>query len=104
MGTQARFVFNEGGEFEACRSAVRFLESRGFSVGRMQGHDPRGILLGDFDIQRWRNLRPSDREALHGVMTGSMRNGPVTVRIFGTAPPEVRQAISGEPALAGAEA
>ncbi len=45
------------------------LRECGFSVGRMQAHSPRGILFGDFDIQKWRNLDIADREALHGQVT-----------------------------------
>ncbi|EKN01089.1 hypothetical protein MXAZACID_02249 [Acidocella sp. MX-AZ02] len=39
----------------------------GMSVGRLQRDEPRGILFGDFDIQKWRNLRPAERAALHGT-------------------------------------
>jgi hypothetical protein len=80
--TVEQIVFMEAGEFEACRAAEKWCRDRGYSVGRMQGPAPRGLLAGNYDIQKWRNLRADERAALHGVMVGAMRTGPVTVRIF----------------------
>jgi hypothetical protein len=79
-------VFHDDEEFGASRKAVSFLESRGFSIGRNQAHSPRGILFGAHDIQKWRNRRPRDREALHGELTGDMRNGPATIHRRENAP------------------
>lgn len=70
-----------GDDFEACRLAEKWCADHGFSVGRCQAGAPRGLLYGDFDIQEWRNLSWADRLALDGTMQGSMRNGPVTIRI-----------------------
>lgn len=76
-------------------AAERYLAERGFSVGRRQGPSERGILLGDFDIQKWRNLSVQDRFALHGVLqrTGCDRDTPAVVVIFGVAPREAHDAI-----------
>ena len=74
-------TFDGGGWFVAYDKASAYLYERGFSVGRMQGPDPIGIIFGSYDIQKWRNLRATERLALHGTMTGDKRNGPVTVRI-----------------------
>lgn len=84
-GGKMKKVFDQQGDFEACRAAEAWCRENGYSVGTMQGRDPRGILLGDYDIAKWRNLDKMHRAALHGVMTGSMRNGPVTVEIYETA-------------------
>lgn len=54
-------------------AAVRALEAAGFSVGRLQASSPRGVMFGDFDIQKWRNLRPGDKESLDGHLC---RHGP----------------------------
>lgn len=86
------FDFRQTGDFEAVRAAERFLAEAGFSLGIMQKGSPRGILFGDFDIQKWRNLREADREALHGTMTGD-RRGPVHVWIKRAAPPEAHEAL-----------
>ena len=79
--TDVRLVFDSAGTFEACSAAEAWCAANGYSVGRAQAHSPRGILRGDFDIQKWRNLRRRERDALDGVMTGDMRNGPVFVEI-----------------------
>lgn len=78
-------TFTAPGDFAACRLAESWLTERGFSIGRMQGPDPRGIVHGTYDIQKWRNLNRAERAALDGTMTGSMRNGPITVTLLPTA-------------------
>lgn len=74
-----RETFTGTRDFEAEEKAEAWCEARGLSVGRMQGPDQRGILLGDFDIQKWHNLNHGERMALHGVMSGDARRGPVHV-------------------------
>ena len=77
-----KITFPQIGEFRACCLAEEWCEERGISVGRMQGGDPRGLMRGDFDIQKWRNLNDNERAALHGKMTGNMREGPVIIEMF----------------------
>jgi hypothetical protein len=82
MGLKVYEKTFEGTEaFEAIRKAEAWLKERGYSVGTMQGPAPMGIMKGDYDIAKWRNLRPSERYALDGQIDGDKRNGPVTVRL-----------------------
>ena len=76
-------------------AAEQYLAERSFSVGRRQGGAERGILLGSFDIQKWRNLTRSDRAELHGVLqrTGFDRDAPAVVTIFAAAPYAAHAAI-----------
>lgn len=74
--------------FDSDASAIAWLEPLGFSVGRLQGPAPRGILFGNYDIQKWRNLRPADVDALHGTLTRGV------VKIWPSAPDEARAALS----------
>lgn len=74
-------TFTHRGDFAACHAAEQWCADHGISVGRMQGPEPRGLLWGDFDIQKWRNLSAADRAELNGTMTGNMREGPVVVAI-----------------------
>jgi hypothetical protein len=76
-----RKVFDGSGDFVAVRAAEAWCATNGLSVGRMQRGDPRGLLRGDYDIQKWRNLNAAERRALSGTMTGDMRNGPVIVEL-----------------------
>lgn len=78
-----RRVFPQDGLWEAANAAEAWLVRGGYSVGRGQRGAPRGILRGDFDIQKWRNLRPHERKALDGVMTGDGRHGPIVVTLYG---------------------
>ena len=74
-----RETFTGEDDFEASRKAEAWCEARGLSVGTMDRFDMRGILLGDFQISKWHNLNHAHRMALHGVMSGDMRRGPVHV-------------------------
>lgn len=52
------------------------------AVKWVQAHAPRGLLFGDHDIQKWRNLTLRQRGELDGTMLAeSFRHGPVTVRL-----------------------
>jgi hypothetical protein len=84
MDRQVKFtkVFEDPKDFAAYREAEKWLISKGFSVGRMQRSDPVGVKLGDYDIQKWGNLRQSDKETLDGTITGDKRHGPVTVQLY----------------------
>lgn len=73
--------------------AVAFLHARGFSVGRMQGPERRGILFGEYDIQKWRNLSAKDQAVLHGVVTITSAARTAAVTIFASAPDEAHAAI-----------
>lgn len=74
-----RETFSGTETFEAMRKAEAWCEERGLSVGRNDRFDMRGILLGKFNIAKWHNLNHAHRMALHGVMSGDMRTGPVHV-------------------------
>jgi hypothetical protein len=80
--TGSPIIFDQPGDFVACRAAERWCAENGYSVGRMERGAPRGLLRGDYDIQKWRNLRKAERDALAGTMSGDMRNGPVVVTLW----------------------
>jgi hypothetical protein len=87
-------TFDSAEDFEAQERAVSWLGKRGFSVGTMQRTDPRGIMFGEYDIEKWRNLSWHDRACLHGQMLNGGRRGPVTIEIYDIAPPEARAALA----------
>jgi hypothetical protein len=93
--TAIKLTFYDPGDFVAESRAVAALEDCGFSVGHMQAHAPRGIPFGCYDIQKWKNLNAEHRRALHGLMNGDYRNGPVTVEIFDSAPDEAKAVLGG---------
>lgn len=76
-----KIVFEGVYTFDAARAAENWCSARGISVGQMQGLSPRGLLFGDYLISKWRGMNKAEISALHGVMDGDMRNGPVTVTI-----------------------
>lgn len=74
-----RETFTGTRDFEAVGKAEDWCRERGLSVGSAERGSPRGILLGDVTIAKWRNLTATERAQLHGQMSGDMRNGPVHV-------------------------
>ncbi len=81
------------GDFVAVRRAEQLLRAHGFSVGAMQRGSSRGILFGDYAIQKWRNLDVADRRALHGVLDGD-RASNVQIEIWDPAPLEAVRALA----------
>lgn len=79
--------------FDNSASAEAALAAAGFSLGRLQRDDPRGVIHGDYDIMKWRNLRPSDRAALHGIFQRHGHDGLVTVTLRGSCPPDAVSAL-----------
>ena len=76
-------------EHEALRAAETWLKARGFSIGTMQSDAPRGVMLGDVRIAKWRNLDAEERADLHGHISApgrTWRSGPVFIRIRPDAP------------------
>jgi hypothetical protein len=77
-----REIFNRPGDFVAISDAIKWCADRGVSCGSMQRDEPIGLIVGNFNISKWRNLSNRDRKELHGTITGDKRNGPVTVSIL----------------------
>lgn len=88
------------GDFVAARRAEALLKQHGFSVGTTQRGSPRGILFGDYDIQKWRNLDENDRAGLHGILDGD-RASDAQIEIWDQAPieavAELADALEGQP-------
>lgn len=80
-------LFAITGDFAATRAAEDWCKAHGISVGTMQRGAPRGLLVGDFDISKWRNMNRREIAALHGQLIGDGRNGPVRVQLFDNCPP-----------------
>ena len=93
-------TFRDLGDFAALNAARTWLMARGFSSGRTEHGSPIGVMLGEYNIQKWRNLSPEDRADLHGMIkspTLSFREGPLTVVINRYAPASVIAAFNSEP-------
>lgn len=64
----------------------------------MEAHKPTGLLLGDFAIAKWHNLRQADKDAPDGVMTGDMRHGLVTISLNDSVAAQLSQPAPAESA------
>lgn len=85
-------------KFKTEGEAQSALEQCGFSIGRLQRGDPRGLLYGDFDIAKWRNLSKKDRDGLHGIYQRENRGGPVVITLSAHCPTEPVLELSKEAA------
>jgi hypothetical protein len=100
------FVFTrkfwQPGDFAGMHEAERYLAERGFSVGPQQGNENRGIFYGatNYVIRKWRSLDAKERAAVHGILAGNMRDGPVSILIFPSAPREALEAFNRKMAVA----
>lgn len=88
--------FTDPGDFIACWAAEEWLKRRGFSVGSMQGPEPRAIWHGDCYISKWRGLSAAEKRDMHASMTGDMRNGPVRITLASAASLEAVAAFNRE--------
>lgn len=84
----------DAGDFAAVRRAEQLLQDHGFSVGVTQRGSSRGVMFGDYVIQKWRNLNVSERAALHGILDGD-RSSDAQIEIWDPAPLEAVRALSG---------
>lgn len=75
-------TFTGSSDFEANSAAEKWCREQGISYGSMQRDAPRGLMWGDYDIPKWRNLDAEDVAGLDGRMTSAdFRAGPITVSI-----------------------
>ena len=76
---------NNDDEWNALESARTWLKENGYSYAPMCGPEPIGILFGDFEIAKWRNLSTVERKELDGIITpfngGRFRGNSCTVKI-----------------------
>jgi len=76
-----RKIFKSSETFGASRLAEKWCDDQGISYGSSQADGPQGLLFGDYQIAKWRNLTAKERKQLHGMMDGDGRTGPITVYI-----------------------
>lgn len=75
-----RIEFTQKGTWTALEAARGWCRENGISVGQSCATGPSGLLFGKFDwIAKWRNLTKTERDALHGIMSGDFREGPVVI-------------------------
>jgi hypothetical protein len=82
--TTMRFE-HTGEDWSGLKAAEAWLTANGYSYGRMQGPSPIGILKGDFDISKWRNMTPAEKRALHGFIrpeSGMFRDSSAIVTLY----------------------
>ena len=56
--------------WNAYNAAAAWCRTNGYSVGTMERGSPTGVLKGDYDINKWRNMSTKDRAGLSGTIEG----------------------------------
>jgi len=74
-------TFKANGTFQAYYDACGWLKENGYSYGSMCGHEPIGIMKGNYCIAKWKNLTKQEQKSLDGTMTGEFREGDVKITI-----------------------
>ena len=69
----------DGTDFSAINESKKFLESKDFSVGSMQGDAPIGVARGDCYISKWRNLGTDISQLDGALVSDDFRNGSVVL-------------------------
>jgi len=81
-------VFQVDGTFQSMYAAERWLSENGYSAGSTCAPMPTAVMKGDYysyDLpHKWKNFTAKEKNSVHGVMVGDLRDGPVTVYIFQT--------------------
>ena len=63
-------------------TAEKALTEAGFSIGTTQRDAPRGLMLGDGVISKWRNLDGDERGELDGAVTRVAAGPGSPVKVF----------------------
>lgn len=80
----AKTFENTGHDHSGLDAARAWLRDHGFSYGSLQGPAPVGILRGEYEIAKWRNLTARERRELHGTIEPGplgFRAGPAIVKL-----------------------
>ena len=81
-----KITFTGTEDFEALEKARNWCKANGYSYGELQADAPTGLLKGDYDISKWRNMDADEIARLDGTMNApgrTYRSGPVTIRLKG---------------------
>lgn len=74
-------TFDQEGTFQALYAAQNWLRENGYSYGSTCREEPIGVMKGEWDIAKWRNLSRQDIAGLDGALFGSARNGPIKLKL-----------------------
>lgn len=81
------FEGRSGVDFSPINEAQGYLAAHGFAFGPSCVSNKIGVMFGrEWRIAKWRNLTPLEQRQCHGLIEGDRRLGPVTFKLFFSAP------------------
>lgn len=78
--------FEVPGTFESMYAAQAWLKEKGYDYGSNSAGGPTAVMKGrywDYDLpQKMKNFTEREKNLVHGIMTGNLREGPVIVHLY----------------------
>jgi len=75
--------FDVPGTWHALWAAEKWCTDNGWEYGSGDHPNPIAISNGPYNYtQKWHNFTKYEKDNVFGIITGSMREGPMTIRIF----------------------
>ena len=79
-------TFKVEGTFQSMYAAQRWVKEQGYGYGSSSAMHPTAVMKGDYhsyDLpEKMKNFTQKEKNNVHGIITGDMRDGPVTVFIY----------------------
>ncbi len=78
--------FKAEGTFQSMYAAQRWLKENGYDYGSNSATQPTAVMKGnyyDYNLpHKMKNFTAKQKNSVHGIITGDMREGPVFVTIY----------------------
>jgi hypothetical protein len=79
-------TFKVDGTFQSMCAAQAWIKEQGYSYGSSSAVEPVAVMKGDYYSyglpEKMKNFTASQKNSVHGIMTGDHREGPVTVYLY----------------------
>ena len=79
-------TFKVEGTFQSMYAAHSWVKEQGYDYGSSCVGHPTAVMKGDYYSyglpHKMKNFTAKEKRAVHGIITGDMREGPVTVSIY----------------------
>ncbi len=78
--------FKVDGDFQSMYAAQHWLKDNGYDYGSTSALEPTAVMKGDYYSyglpHKMKNFTAKEKSIVHGIITGDMRNGAVTVYLY----------------------
>lgn len=79
-------AFTVAGTFQSMYAAQKWIRDKGYDYGSSSALEPTAVMKGnyyDYGLpHKMKNFTVKEKQMVHGIITGNMREGPVTVCLY----------------------